>query len=453
VFKGNRSSGGERTEEERRRAREERERRRGMQVSESPAPSVEEPLPGEPIAGEFSAKTIEESPPTVEHAIPESTGLPGPTGLSDPTELPEPTLPPDPFEPSEPAELPEPSVEPFSEERVALPEDPQLPDEPPSEELPVQPAPIKPVVPAAPRNPRVEHRVNRLRKRRASSHRWQRRWAIRLVALLALAAVVVTVLTLAQSQGSPKPAPTLPKVVKVTIPEGFTRAQIAALAKADGLQGDYLAASVSSRLLHPTRYGAPRGTPSLEGFLFPATYDLYTGTPAKHLVDEQLLAFRENFNDVEIRRARALGVTPYQLLTVASMIEREAAVAHDRPLVAAVIYNRLRLNMALGIDATIRYALNDFSKPLTEAQLHDPSPYNTRLHTGLPPTPISNPGAASIHAAAYPAHVVYLYYVAGADGCGEQVFSTSIAEFERHAAAYREAVAKNHGQVPTCHKK
>jgi UPF0755 protein len=325
-----------------------------------------------------------------------------------------------------------------------------MPEGPPSEELPVLPAPV---VPAAPRNQRVEHRVNRLRKQRASSHRWQRRWAIRVLVLLALAAVVVTVLTLAQSQGASKPAPVLPKIVKVTIPEGFTRAQIAALAKADGLRGDYLAASVRSSLLHPTRYGAPSGTPSLEGFLFPATYDLYTGTPAKHLVDEQLLAFRENFNDVEIRRARALGVTPYELLTVASMIEREAAVAHDRPLVAAVIYSRLRLNMPLGIDATIRYALNDFSEPLTEAQLHDPSPYNTRLHTGLPPTPISNPGVASIHAAAYPAHVGYLYYVAGADGCGEQVFSSNIAEFERNAAAYREAVAKNHGQVPTCHKK
>ena len=104
--------------------------------------------------------------------------------------------------------------------------------------------------------------------------------------------------------------------------------------------------------------------------------------------------------------------------------------------------------MPLGIDATIRYALNDFSKPLTEAQLHDPSPYNTRLHTGLPPTPISNPGAASIHAAAYPAHVAYLYYVAGADGCGEQVFSSTAAQFEKDVASYREAVKKHGGKPP-----
>ena len=109
--------------------------------------------------------------------------------------------------------------------------------------------------------------------------------------------------------------------------------------------------------------------------------------------------------------------------------------------------------MPLGIDATIRYALNDFSKPLTEAQLQTNSPYNTRTHRGLPPTPISNPGVASIEAAAHPAHVPYLYYVNGADGCGELVFSTSDAEFEHNAAAYREALTRNGGRVPTCRKR
>lgn len=274
----------------------------------------------------------------------------------------------------------------------------------------------------------------------------------RLGALLAFVAVGVAIWLLAQSLGGSSshrpPAP--PHVVKVTIPEGYTRAQIAALAKAEGFKGDYLAATVRSPHLHPTRYGAPHGTPNLEGFLFPATYDLYAGTSVRHLVDEQLAAFTENFGDVEIHRAHSLGVTPYQLLIVASMIEREAEVERDRPLIAAVIYNRLRQGIPLGIDATIRYALNDFSAPLTEAQLRDPSPYNTRLHHGLPPTPISNPGLASIHAAAHPAHVSYLYYVAAADGCGGQVFSSSFARFEHDAAAYREALAKNHGRVPTC---
>ena len=243
-----------------------------------------------------------------------------------------------------------------------------------------------------------------------------------------------------------------PVVVRVLIPEGETRAQIALRAHAGGLRGSYLRASKRSPLLDPARYGAPAHTASLEGFLFPATYDLYRGDPASRLVREQLVAFAENFGDAELTRARALHITPYQLLTIASIIEREAQLPGDRAKVAAVIYNRLRLGMALGIDATIRYALNDYTQPLTQAQLSLASPYNTRLNRGLPPTPISNPGVAAIDAAAHPAHVGYLYYVAGADGCGEQVFSTSAAQFERDAAAYHQAVSENGGRVPTCHK-
>lgn len=251
---------------------------------------------------------------------------------------------------------------------------------------------------------------------------------------------------------TPKP-PRPPATVNLTIPEGFTRAQIAALAHADALKGSYLAASKRSSQLDPTRYGAPQSTPNLEGFLFPATYELYEGTPASRLVSEQLAAFRENFGGGEVHRAKVLGVTPYELLIVASIIEREVAVPHDRALVAAVIYNRLRLHMTLGVDSTLRYALHDFSHPLTESQLATNSPYNTRTHQGLPPTPISNPGATAITAAAHPAKVSYLYYVSGADGCGEQVFSTSYAQFERNVAAYREALQKNGGRVPVCHKK
>jgi len=245
----------------------------------------------------------------------------------------------------------------------------------------------------------------------------------------------------------------LPKIVKVVIPEGFTRAQIATLAHQDGLHGSYLAPSKRSDEIDFAHYGAPAGTPNLEGFLFPATYEMYVGAPASQLVSKQLTAFHENFGGGEVHRAKVLGVTPYQLLTVASIIEREAAIPHDRSLVAAVIYNRLHLNMTLGIDSTLRYALHDFTSPLTESQLHSNSPYNTRVHSGLPPTPISNPGVAAIAAAAHPAHVSYLYYVAGADGCGEQVFSTSYAKFEKNAAAYREALAKNGGRVPTCKKR
>lgn len=280
--------------------------------------------------------------------------------------------------------------------------------------------------------------------------------AARVGALLALVLVLgglagAAVLLLRHK--TPPAPPPQPAIVKLTIPEGFTRSQIAALAHSDGLKGSYLVASKRSSQLDPTRYGAPTGTPNLEGFLFPATYELYAGTPASRLVSEQLAAFRENFGGGEVHRAKVLGVTPYELLIVASIVEREVAVPHDGPLVAAVVYNRLRLHMTLGVDSTLRYALHDFTRPLTESQLASDSPYNTRTHRGLPPTPISNPGAAAIAAAAHPAKVSYLYYVAGADGCGEQVFSTSYAQFERNAAAYREALQKNGGRVPTCRKK
>jgi uncharacterized YceG family protein len=248
-------------------------------------------------------------------------------------------------------------------------------------------------------------------------------------------------------------------VVRVVIPEGYTRMQIAKLTPEDNLSGSYLDASRSSSLLNPAHYGAPRGTPSLEGFLFPATYELSAGTPAGRLVSDQLIAFRQRFGAGESRRARALHVTPYQMLTVASMIEREAQTVHDRPLIAAVIYNRLRQGIPLGIDATIYYAVElqkgiaTYTQELTSAQTRIDSPYNTRIHKGLPPTPISNPGMASIEAAAHPARVSYLYYVAAADGCGEQAFSSTYAAFQVNVAAYQAAVKKNGGRPPTCKKK
>jgi cell division protein YceG involved in septum cleavage len=281
----------------------------------------------------------------------------------------------------------------------------------------------------------------------------------RLGALLALVVVIVAVVLLLSpllhSSSHPKPPPRIP-VLKVLIAEGKTRAQIAQIAAADRLTGDYRAASKRSPLLNPTRYGAPAGTPDLEGFLFPATYDVFPGAPVARLVEEQLLAFRERFGVEDIERARALHLTPYQLLIVASMVEREAQAPGDRPKIAAVIYNRLRNGMPLGVDATIYYAIEQrtgiatYTRELTEAQLHIDSPYNTRTHAGLPPTPISNPGLASIEAAAHPAHVSYLYYVLAPDGCGKHVFSRTLGEFEVAAAAYHAALSKNGGRLPAC---
>ena len=255
-----------------------------------------------------------------------------------------------------------------------------------------------------------------------------------------------------------KPPPAL-IAVKLVIPEGFSRLQISRLAQADALKGSYLAATQRSSLLAPSRYGAPAHTASLEGFLFPATYDLVAGAPVARLVRLQLQAFRQRFGVALVRRARSLGVTPYGLLTIASMVEREAQVPRDRPLIAAVIYNRLRRGMPLGVDATVYYALAlregpaAYERQLTASDLLIESPYNTRRHAGLPPTPISNPGLASIDAGAHPARVGYLYYVAAPDGCGEHRFSATESRFQADVAAYRGALAKHGGHLPACSRR
>jgi UPF0755 protein len=347
-------------------------------------------------------------------------------------------------------------VEPLASDLPAselpLPE-PALPEPP----APEPPAPIRDVLPPPPPLPAELGGPSSAPPRAGS----RRSLLARLGALVALAAAIVAVILLIHSLSSSRHTNTVaaPIVVKVVIPEGETRVQIAQIAAKAGLRGSYRAASKRSRLLNPAHYGAPRGTPDLEGFLFPATYDEYPGAPASRLVSGQLVAFKENIGSNLFARAHALHITPYQLLTVASMIEREAQTEGDRPKIAAVIYNRLREGIPLGIDATIYYAVElqkgiaTYTGELTEAQLHSDSPYNTRLHKGLPPTPISNPGLVSIQAAAHPAHVPYLYYVAGADGCGEQVFSRSSAEFEKNVAAYDAAVKKNGGKPPACKQK
>jgi UPF0755 protein len=242
-----------------------------------------------------------------------------------------------------------------------------------------------------------------------------------------------------------------PKVVEiaVTIPEGFTREQIAARAAADGLTGNYLLASRPSVALKPSDYGAPSSVHSLEGFLFPATYFDFQRGSVKLLVAQQLAAFEDNFNQINFHRAAAAGLSRYDVLIIASMIEREAQVPGDRALVSAVIWNRLKARIPLGIDATLRYALGDYTQPLTASQLQLDTPYNTRLHRGLPPTPISNPGLASMIAAANPARVSYLYYVNKPNTCGKLAFATTYAEFQADVNAYNAARNANGGRAPT----
>ena len=176
---------------------------------------------------------------------------------------------------------------------------------------------------------------------------------------------------------------------------------------------------------------------SLEGFLFPAGYEFTEKTTARELVADQLAAFRERFAGVNLSYARSKNLTPYDVLIIASMIEKETAVPRERRLVAAVIYNRLRNDMPLGIDATIRYGLDiPGTESLTKEALRSSSPYNTRLRPGLPPTPIANPGLASLQAAANPArNVDYLYYVRKPKSLAHY-FTASESDFLRRVCDY-----------------
>ena len=243
----------------------------------------------------------------------------------------------------------------------------------------------------------------------------------------------------------PKPA----KVTNLTITEGRTRHQIDVLLRSQGMRGSYLAATRRSRLLNPARYGAPRRTPSLEGFLFPSTYQVRDPIKISALVADQLRTFRQRYRAVNLRYARSKHLTPYDVLIIASMVEAESATAHDRPLVASVIYNRLAAGMPLQIDATTRYATGNYTKPLTVSQLNSPSPYNTRIHKGLPPTPIDNPGMASIQAAAHPAATRFLYFVVKPCGNGEQAFTSSYQHFLALQQQYQAARAKRGGRSPS----
>jgi UPF0755 protein len=228
------------------------------------------------------------------------------------------------------------------------------------------------------------------------------------------------------------PAP-VPQV-RLTIPEGYRLTQIAQRVQ-------QVAGIPAARFLKVANDGTWSLLPylaagkSLEGFLFPQTYEfLAHGTTARDVISRLLHEFGSEVAGLPWDNATArLGLTPYQVVIVASMIEREARVPRDRPLIAAVIYNRLRSGMSLGIDATVAYIDPDPSNGLTNSDLHIHSPYNTRLHPGLPPTPIASPGLASLRAALQPANVDYLYYVlCGADG--HHAFSRTAARFERDKA-------------------
>jgi UPF0755 protein len=239
------------------------------------------------------------------------------------------------------------------------------------------------------------------------------------------------------------------ETVNVSVPEGLSIREAAPVVDKQALRGSYRRAAGERRVLRRIRrLGAPRGTDTAEGFMFPATYTLVANSPARDLVSKQLEAFADNMKGVDMRYARRKNLTRYDVLIIASMIEREVQIDRERRLVAAVIYNRLARGMTLGIDATIRYERRNWSRPLRVSELELDTPYNTRIHTGLPPTPIGNPGRASLEAAANPAREDYIFYVVKPCGEGAHNFSSTDAEFARDNAAYEAKRRELGGRSP-----
>jgi UPF0755 protein len=248
----------------------------------------------------------------------------------------------------------------------------------------------------------------------------------------------------------PKVAKAKSGILTITIPEGQSRPITAKLLKEDGIKGSYMKATKKSKLLNPEKYGG-KNVKDLEGFLFPDTWEYRTNKPVKDLVALQLQDFKKKIKKVNLKYAKSKNLTIFDVVTIASMIEREAGVPKQRKLVASVIYNRLHEGMTLGIDSTIRFATGNYEKPLTQSELESESPYNTRTHAGLPPGPINSPGLAALNAAAHPAKTQFLFYVNNPNSCNELTFAKTEAEFEADAEKYEAAREKNGGNEPsTC---
>ncbi len=241
--------------------------------------------------------------------------------------------------------------------------------------------------------------------------------------------------------------PPVKRAVAVTIPEGYTRSQAAQLVEEAGVPGDYTKATVKSKYLDPAEYGG-KNAEDLEGFLFPDTFELKPKAPVEDLVQLQLQDFRRRIKGVDMSYAKSKNLTVFDVVTIASMVEDEAGVDGQRGLVASVIYNRLHEGMPLGIDATIRFATGNYTQPLTESELAIDSPYNSRTNAGLPPGPISNPGLASIEAAAHPPKTDYLFYVTTPGACGKLTFAETEAEFEAAVEKYNSAREAAGGNSP-----
>ena len=218
--------------------------------------------------------------------------------------------------------------------------------------------------------------------------------------------------------------------IEVTIPEGYNLYQIASLLKREtGLDSLlFVKAASDTSLIH--RLGLD--SKNLEGYLFPDTYRLFWKMEPEKIIELMVDEFKKIIDISFPLQLRNFNFSLSQLITLASLVESEARIDKERPLISAVYHNRLKIGMPLQCDPTVIYALGGLSRPLNHKDLEVDSPYNTYKHSGLPPGPINNPGKASILAALFPANVDYLYFVAKGDG--SHVFSIDLEEHNRAIA-------------------
>ncbi len=260
--------------------------------------------------------------------------------------------------------------------------------------------------------------------------------------ILALVVIAVGLWATFGRVGDAEVTQTTPTTIDVLFIEGLRRSQMAEiLQEKTGIPAaDYMAATDPSEL--GQRLAGTAKPTSLEGFLFPATYPVDPKKPVTDLVDYQLDTFARRTAGISYAAAKKKKLTKYDVLIIASLVEREASTPKERRIIAGVIENRLRARMRLDIDATVQYAVGSWKAELTKDDLAIESPYNTRKYFGLPPGPICNPGEDSIKAAANPIPSKYLFYVSKNDGSDLHYFAATEPE---HVANIKRAAANGGG--------
>lgn len=224
--------------------------------------------------------------------------------------------------------------------------------------------------------------------------------------------------------------------VRFTIPEGYDLKRIANTLEEQGLidQKVFFDVIENEDFTYKFLENIPKGKNRLEGFLFPDTYEIYKGSSEKEIINKMLARFNELFIDDYYRRVEELGYSIKEIVTLASIIERETLLDKERPIVSSVFHNRLKINMLLQSCATVQYILGEVKPKLSTTDTQKKSPYNTYLNKGLPPGPIASPGLSSIKAALYPENTKYKYFVAKGDG--SHAFAVTYNEFLRYKNKY-----------------